>query len=1046
MEKKEFSKKYSFESIEEDVLTFWRAHKKEIDIAIKDENTTDKERYTFLEGPPTANAPPGLHHVEARVYKDLITRFKTMQGYKVSRKGGWDCHGLPVEVQVEKKLGLEDKKDVLKYGVEPFIEECKNDVFTFIKDWEHVTEKLAYWVDLQKPYRTLDTDYMESIWWALSEIYKKDLLYLGHKIVPYCSRCGTPLSSHEVAQGYKDVEDTTVVVTFPVVNQESIKKLANIKSEKTVTFLAWTTTPWTLPSNLALAVHPKVNYQFVESEKEIYVLAEDLVSKYFEEDDRKILGSVLGKDLVGQKYVPLFDYFKDVATNSFRVIPADYVTTEDGTGIVHQAPAYGEDDNVVCKDNDIDFVNPVDDNGEFTDEVPDFKGLFVKDADSKIIEMLDSTGRLFTTSPYVHSYPFCWRCNTPLIYYAKDTWFIKVSAIKDKLLEHNETINWFPNNIKQGRFGNWLEGARDWALSRNKFWGTPLPIWICNGPDSEDGEQTGCGHQEVIGSIAELKEKSGVQVDDLHLGTVNKVHYKCSECGGQMSRTSEVIDCWFDSGSAPFAQFHYPFENKDLFEQSFPYDFISEAIDQTRGWFYTMLVINTILFDKSPYKNVAVAGLIGDENGEKMSKSKGNMIKPLETFAEVGVDGVRLAMTSYALGNAIKYGPSIFKEQINPFFTTLWNSFLYVQNYMDRFNLTGFEVHDAVELEDEWMISKTNSMIDVVTSHLDVHEYNHAMNTLMDFVNNTFSRTYIKLIRERTNDVDKELAYVFRFVLDATVKVLAPFAPYVTEYIYQNFLKTDDSPWSVHFDSWPKVGYRNLDLEREFEDAQTIIQGILAAREKAKQGVRWPLSNVKVLSEKITSLQKNILDLVKSQTNVKEIEFVSSFDVKLEFEIDYKLLGGEFGTETGDVIPAVKKNMDLVTKTLNQSDSVVIDKWVLHRDLFKITKVVPSPYVMAPFTNGEVYLDTTVTSELESEGFARELTRRIQNLRKVAGLQKEDSIKLSVTGDLGDIIEKYSSLICDKVGTDSILSSGSFEFTSEEKVKGRTFVISLEKN
>lgn len=1055
---KEFNKKYDFESIEKEVLSLWRANKDKIDIAIKDENIEDKDRYTFLEGPPTANAPPGLHHVEARVFKDLITRFKTMQGYKVSRKGGWDCHGLPVEVQVEKKLGLEDKKDVLNYGVTPFIEECKTDVFTFIKDWEHVTEKLAYWVDLEKPYRTLDKDYMESVWWALSEIYKKDLLYLGHKIVPYCARCGTPLSSHEVAQGYKDVEDTTVVTTFPALNQDEIKKQflsADVCSrigDKKVSFLAWTTTPWTLPSNLALAVNPKVNYQFVEGEKEIYILAEDLVPKYFEEDDRKILSVVKGKDLVGQKYVPLFDYFKDVATNSFRVIPADYVTTEDGTGIVHQAPAYGEDDNIECEKNNIDFVNPVDDNGEFTDEVPDFKGLFVKDADKKIIEKLDSMGRLFTTAPYVHSYPFCWRCSTPLIYYAKDTWFIKVSAVKDKLLAQNETINWYPSTIKHGRFGNWLEGARDWALSRNKFWGTPLPIWVCKGQDSETGEQTGCGHQEIIGSIAELKEKSGVEVDDLHLGTVDKITYPCPVCSSQnaesrgtMRRTPEVIDCWFDSGSAPFAQFHYPFENKDLFEASYPYDFISEAIDQTRGWFYTMLVVNTILFDNAPYKNVAVAGLLSDENGEKMSKSKGNIIKPLETFAQVGVDGVRLAMTSYALGNSIRYGPSIFKEQINPFFTTLWNSFLYAQTYMSRFDLSGFEVHDAVELEDEWMISKTNSMIEDVTNHLENHEYNHAMNLLIDFVSNTFSRTYIKLIRERTNDVDKELAYVFRFVLDAVIKVLAPFAPYVTEYIYQNFLKQESGSWSVHFDSWPKVGYQNKDLEREFEQAQTIIQGILAAREKAKIGVRWPLSNVKILSEKITNLQKNILELVKVQTNIKEIEFVNRFDVDLEFEIDYKLLGSEFGTETGDVIPAVKKNMDLVSKTLNQSDSVVIDKWTLHRDLFKITKIIPEPYVMAPFSYGEIYLDTTITSELESEGFARELTRRIQNLRKVAGLQKDDVIKLSVGGDVGDIVEKYSSLICEKVGTDSILESGSFEFTSEEKVKERTFLIALEK-
>lgn len=1037
MGKKEFNKKYDFESIEEDVLTFWRTNKDKIDVAIKDDNVHNQDRYTFLEGPPTANAPPGLHHVEARVFKDLITRFKTMQGYKVSRKGGWDCHGLPVEVQVEKKLGLGDKKDVVKFGVAPFIEECKTDVFKFIKKWEETTEKLAYWVDLDQPYRTLDKDYMESVWWALSEIYKKDLLYLGHKIVPYCARCGTPLSSHEVAQGYKDVEETTVVATFPVIDQDKIKSLANIKSEKSISFLAWTTTPWTLPSNLALAVHPKVDYVFVEGENEIYVLAQDLVSRHFDEDHRSILGVAKGKDLVGLTYIPLFDYFKETATNSFRVVSADYVTTQDGTGIVHQAPAFGEDDNLVCKENNIDFVNPVDDNGQFTEEVPDFQGLFVKDADKSILEKLEKENRVFSTSPYVHSYPFCWRCKTPLIYYAKDTWFIKVSEVKDKLIEHNETINWFPNTIKKGRFGNWLEGARDWALSRNKFWGTPLPIWICESQD--------CDHQEIIGSIAQLKEKSGVEVNDLHLGTVDKIKYPCPKCSSQLSRTSEVIDCWFDSGSAAFAQFHYPFENKELFNSSFPYDFISEGIDQTRGWFYTMLVINTILFDKAPYKNVAVAGLLCDDSGEKMSKTKGNIVNPDDSFAQNGVDGVRMAMTSYSLGNSIRYGPSIFKEQISPFFTTLWNTFLYVQNYMDRFNLSGLEVHDAVALEDEWMISKTNSMIQDVTSHLDLHNYNHAMSLLIDFVNNTFSRTYIKLIRDRTSDIDKELAYVFRFALDALVKVIAPFAPYVSEYIYQNFLKTNDSSWSVHFESWPKVGYKNPDLEREFEQAQSIIQGILATRDKAKIGVRWPLSNVKVLSENITNLQSNILDLVMAQTNIKNIEFVDSFDVSYEFAIDFKLLSTEFGTQTGDVIPAVKKSMDMISKTLNESDSVVVDKWTLHRDMFKVTKIIPQPYIMALFAHGEVYLDTTMTSQLESEGFARELTRRIQNLRKTAGLQKEDSIKLSVTGDVGDIISMHSDIICEKVGCDNILSEGSFQHVVEEKVKDKVFIISLEK-
>ena len=1031
-------RKYDFKQIEEEILTLWRDHKKDIDIAIKDKNTTDKDRFTFLEGPPTANAPPALHHVEMRVFKDMYTRYKSLQGYKVSRKGGWDTHGLPVEVQVEKKLGLEDKKAVVKFGVAPFIQECKDDVFKFIDVWTKSTERLGFWVDLDEPYVTLDTNYMESVWWALSEIYKKDLMYMGHKIVPYCSRCATPLSSHEVAQGYKDVEETTVTITFPALdNSWFVIKGLSTESEP-ATFLVWTTTPWTLPSNLALAVHEKVNYAFVKHDGKTFILAEDLVAKYFGEE-QKIENTVLGKELVGQKYLPLFDYFKDLATNSFRIISADYVTTEDGTGIVHQAPAFGEDDNLVCANNNIDFVNPVDDNGAFTEEVKNYQGRFVKDCDKDIIKELESMKRLFKKAPYVHSYPFCWRCKTPLIYYAKDTWFIAVSKVRDRLIELNETINWYPKTIKNGRFGNWLEGARDWALSRNKFWGTPLPIWVCDNDD--------CDHQESISGIAELKEKTGVLVDDLHIMTVDPLTYKCDKCGGTMKRTTEVIDTWFDSGSAPFAQLHYPFENKDLFDELYPYDYIAEGIDQTRGWFYTLLVINGILFDKSPYKNVAVGGLLCDEEGEKMSKTKGNIINPDKTFDEYGVDATRLLMTNYSLGNSIKFGPAIFKEFTGPFFTTMWNTYFYVNSYLERFNLTGLEVHDANRLEDEWMISKTNSLVKRVTDHLDAHEYNHAINSIVDFVSNVFSKTYIKLIRERTNSEDKELAYVFRFAFDTFVKLLAPFAPYVTEKIYQDFLKTEKSPWSVHFDSWPKVDYRNVDLEREFEQAQSIIQGILASREKAKYGVRWPLSVVKVKTDDIEKLNLAIIDLIKTQTNIKKIEFVKDFDVTYSFDLDYRKLGEEFGTETGNVIPEIKKNMDMITKALNQSDTVVVGNWTLEKKHFKVEKIVPKPYVMAPFSLGEIYLDTTMTPVLEAEGFAREVTRRVQDLRKKSGLEKLDEIKLNLElGDLPETLLDYKADLLTVCGVLEFTTGAKhFETVSEENVKGKIFIISVRK-
>ena len=1031
-------KKYDFKEIEQEIITHWRNHKIDIDNLIKDDNDDNKERYTFLEGPPTANAPPALHHVEVRVFKDLFTRFKTMQGYKVSKKGGWDCHGLPVEVQVEKKLGLKSKKEVLKYGIDKFIAECKKDVFTFVDEWTKSTERLGYWADLDKPYMTLATPYMESIWWALKEIHKKGLLYKGHKIVPYCARCATPLSTHEVAQGYKDVEDTTVIAKFLAKDQDFFKNNGMNPTNKDVTFLAWTTTPWTLPSNLALAVHPDVDYAFIEDNGNIFVLAENLVVKFFGEDGN-ILKTVKGKELVGQKYIPLFDYFKEGTENSYRIIPAQYVTTEDGTGIVHQAPAFGEDDNLVCKEQNIDFVNPVDDNGEFTDEVPDFKGRFVKDTDADIIKMLQDQDKIFKTASYVHSYPFCWRCKTPLIYYAKDTWFIAVSKIKDQLIKNNETINWHPGTIKEGRFGNWLKGARDWALSRNKFWGTPLPIWVC---DNEE-----CNHQESIGSIAELKEKTGVEVDDLHIMTVDPLTYKCEKCNGTMKRTTEVIDCWFDSGSAPFAQLHYPFENKELFKSVFPYNFISEAIDQTRGWFYTMLVINTILFDAAPYKNVAVGGLLCDDNGEKMSKTKGNIVSPDKTFDEVGVDATRLAMASYSLGNSIKFGPSVFKEQITPFFTTLWNSYYYTQNYMERFDLTGLETTNATQLEDTWMISKTNSIVQKVTNNLENHEYNHAISSVIDFTNNVLSRTYIKLIRERTSQKDEGLAYVFRYTFEKLIRLLAPFAPYVAEKMYQDSFKIDDT-WSVHVSSWPKVEYINPELEKEFEQAQTIIQGLLAAREKKSIGVRWPLGNAKVLSENIKGLHANIVDLIKAQTNIKNIEFIETFDVTYEFKIDFKKLSTTFGIDTGDVIPLVQKSMDEITKELNVHDSMTLDKWTIKREYFSTTKVTPEPFVMAPFKDGEIYLDTTQTKELEIEGFSREISRRIQNLRKDLGLEKDDIIKINVkTDELVESLETFKDQIAQKIGTNSleINSDNIYANESVEKVKGKTFTIFTEK-
>ena len=627
---------YNFKHVEEEITKFWNKQGKEIKKSLQYD--PNKKLYSFLEGPPTANAPPGLHHVEARVFKDLFCRFKYMQGFTVPRKGGWDCHGLPVEVQVEKSLKLNSKKDILNYGIGKFNKHCKESVFSYIKEWNKLTDKMAFWIDLENPYITLDNKYIESVWWSLKELYNKKMLYEGHKVVPFCPRCETPLSSHEVALGYKDITEPAIYVKF---------KLKNYKNRY---LLAFTTTAWTLPSNLAIGADKNLIYVVVKEGNEEYVLLKSLVNKLFE--NPKIIEEFKGEKLKGLKYESMFPYFKNLK-NSFRIILVDFVSAEEGTGLIHLAPAFGEDDYEVCKLNKIDFVKPIDETGHFSNEVSDFKRMFVKDADPKIIEYLEKKGILFKKENYTHTYPFCWRCETPLIYYAMKSWFIKVSSIRQELLKNNEKINWIPKHIKEGRFGNWLEGAKDWALSRKKFWGTPLPIWRCNK----------CKNEIVIGSIKELKDLSGMKKEvDLHKPEIDEVKIKCNKCKSAMIRVPDVIDCWYDSGSATFAQFHYPFENKEIFEKSFPYDFIAEAIDQTRGWFYTLHVLGTLLFGKNAYKNVVCAGLVVDENGEKMSKSKGNIINPREMFNTVGVDATRLQFCISEPGDDKKFSVKLVNQ------------------------------------------------------------------------------------------------------------------------------------------------------------------------------------------------------------------------------------------------------------------------------------------------------------------------------------------------------------------------------------------------
>lgn len=903
---------YDFKEIENFSREKWKKHKKEIKEAVQD--NPKKPLFSFLEGPPTANAPPGLHHLEARTFKDIICKFKFMNGFSVPRKGGWDCHGLPVEVQVEKKLNLESKKDVEKYGTDKFIEQCRKDVFSNIKEWNASTEELDYWVDLENPYVTLENNYIESVWWSLKELYKKNLLYEGYKVVPFCPRCGTPLSSHEVAQGYADVTEESVYIAF------------KLKDKKGEYILAWTTTPWTLPGNVGLAVNPKVDYVKVKlPDGDKLILGKEKLSIL--KGNFEIIEKYKGKDLVGLEYEPLYDIPETRNENSHKVIPADFVTTEDGTGIVHTAVMYGEDDYNLGKEVGLPEVHTVGQDGKFLDIVPEFlRGKFVKSTEKLIIEDLKNRHLLLKTEKITHAYPFCWRCNSPLLYYGINSWFIKVSSMREKLIELNNKINWYPGHIKEGRFGKWLEGAKDWSLSRFKFWGTPLPIWKCDS----------CNAEKIIGSIEELKKEAIGKVEwsktDLHKPWVDNIKLKCS-CGKEMTRIKDVIDCWYDSGSATFAQFHYPFENKKEFEKRFPYDFISEAIDQTRGWFYTLHVLGAILFDKPAYKNVICMGHVVDEKGEKMSKSKGNIIKPREIIDKVGVDGVRLQFCTSDVGNQKRFSYDLMKEAVLPFLTVLYNC----QSYYKQLNDKKCEM----KVEDKWILSRLNNLIKEVTKDLGNYELNKPFEKIMDFVIKDFSRGYIKMTRDREDTKE-----ILREVLEKVSLLLAPFAPYISEYIYSEFSKE-----SVHLSNWPKEDSKKIKetLEKEMEEVLKIIELGLAERDKSQIGLKWPLKKV-IISGKDLDFEKGLEDILKAQLNVKEIEIKDTDSLKVE-------------------------------------------------------------------------LDTKITPELESEGYARELSRLIQSFRKELGLNKKDEIELCliIDGDFEKIISGKLDFIKERTNSKRVV-------------------------
>lgn len=925
---------YDFKKIEEDARKVWKKYSKEIKQAVQD--NPKKPLFSFLEGPPTANAPPGLHHLEARTFKDIVCKFKFMDGFSVPRKGGWDCHGLPVEVQVEKNLKLENKKDVEKYGIDKFTKQCREDVFSNIKDWNKSTEELGYWIDLEHPYITLENNYIESVWWSLKEIYKKGFLYEGHKVVPFCPRCGTPLSSHEVALGYKDIQDDSVYIAF---------KLKNKKGEY---ILAWTTTPWTLPGNVALAVGAKIDYVKIKlPDGDKLILGKEKLNILNLNYD--IVEEMTGKDLTGLEYEPLYDIKESQNKNSHKIILADFVTTEDGTGVVHTAGMYGEDDYNICKEKNLPLVHSVGQDGKFLDIAPEFlRGRFVKETEKDIIEDLKKRHLLFKKEKITHAYPFCWRCDSPLIYYAINSWYIKVSAIREKMIELNEKINWYPKYIKEGRFGKWLEGAKDWALSRFKFWGTPLPIWRCK-----------CGEEKIIGSLEELKENSVNKINkiDLHKPDIDKIKLKC-KCGKEMSRVSDVIDCWYDSGSAAFAQFHYPFENKKYFEKRFPYDFIAEGIDQTRGWFYTLHVLAAILFDKPAYKNVICMGHIVDEKGEKMSKTKGNIIKPNEIIAQAGVDAIRLQFCTTDVGNSKRFSYELMKEGVIPFLNVLYNCEKYYTQLPEK--------KPKLNIEDKWILSRLNSIIKNVTKELEEYSLDSAFQEIINFAVNDFSRGYIKMTRER-EDTKKIVGEILKTIS----LLLAPFAPYISEYVYGNF-----SEKSVHLSSWPKADNKKIDrkMEEGFREVFKIIEKGLAERDKLQIGLKWPLAKAEICSEK--KFSKEMEKIIAEQLNVKKI-------------------------------------------------------------IFKNTE------------EDDVKLDTKITPELESEGYAREISRQIQSFRKELGLKKKDSIELQliIEETFKKILEPQKEYIKERTNSKKInfvtTDKERFKNNSEFKIKEKRGIIGI---
>ena len=1017
------------------------------------EHRKEGETYTFYDGPPTANGKPHIGHVETRTIKDMIPRYRTMKGYMVPRKAGWDTHGLPVELEVEKLLGLDGKEQIEEYGLAPFIDKCKESVWKYKGMWEDFSRTVGFWADMDNPYVTYDDNFIESEWWALKTIWDKGLLYKGFKIVPYCPRCGTPLSSHEVAQGYKAVKERSAIVRFKVKGEDAY-------------FLAWTTTPWTLPSNVALCVNPEETYLKVKAaDGYTYYIAKALADKVLgrlaEEgkDAYEVLETYVGKDLEYKEYEPLYKCAGDAAEKQKKkahfVTCDGYVTMTDGTGIVHIAPAFGEDDSRIGRNYELPFVQFVDGKGDLTAETP-YAGKFVKDADPLVLKDLDAEGKLFDAPKFEHDYPFCWRCDTPLIYYARESWFIKMTAVKDDLVRNNKTINWIPASIGEGRFGNWLENIQDWGVSRNRYWGTPLNIWECE-----------CGHQHSIGSREELYKMSGnekAKTVEFHRPYIDEITITCPECGKQMKRVPEVIDCWFDSGAMPFAQHHYPFENKDLFEQQFPANFISEAVDQTRGWFYSLLAESTLLFNKAPYKNVIVMGHVQDENGQKMSKSKGNAVDPFNALETYGADAIRWYFyTSSAPWLPKRFSGKAVQEGQRKFMGTLWNTYAFFVLYanIDNFDASKYTLeYDKLPVMDKWLLSKLNSTVAEVDSNLDQYRIPEAAKALQDFVDE-MSNWYVRRSRERFwakgMEQDKINAYMTLYTALVTIcKAAAPMIPFMTEDIYQNLVRSNDAnaPESIHLCDFPVVNKDHIDkkLEEDMEDVLDAVVMGRACRNEAAIKNRQPISRMYIKAD--FTLSEFYQEIIEDELNVKEVVFTD--DVRdftsYTFKPQLRTVGPKYGKQLGGIqkhLAALDGNAAMDELNADGAlkfdvDGVAVE---LTKDDLLIDMAQKEGYVSQEDNKMTVVLDTNLTPELVEEGFVYEIISKIQTMRKESGFEVTDHIRVSINGNdrLSEIARKNKDAISGKVLADELTSGAEYAVSKEWNINGENAVIAVER-